>query len=133
MMKVTKEQLKQVIKEELEAVIGESEYNREMERRYGDESQKEKLKQRIEKEKAEQEKADAEEAGDEESGTVKEEAVTEEQYFDILVRQDGFADAELLTKKEADKLLKPDAEFIHSEYLKGRYIAKVVKTADPER
>ena len=129
-MKVTKEQLKQIIKEELDTVIGESYYDNEMQRYYDDQIQKQ-----IEKDKAEKQKSDEEEAGEKESGEVKEEeqAVTEEQYFEILVREDGFADAELLTKEEADDRLDPKTEFTHTYNSKGRYIAKVVRIADLER
>ena len=64
-MQITKEQLKRIIKEEIEAVIGESEYNREMERRYGDKAKEQELKDKEEKEKDEKEKSDKEEAGEE--------------------------------------------------------------------
>ena len=133
-MKVTKEQLKQIIKEELEEIMGEG-YDDTRERQLGDEAQKKKLQKRIEKEKAAKEKAEKEEAGEKEPGMVKEEeqAVTEEQYFEILHRHDGFADAELLTKEQAEELLKPGAEFTHTHHSKGRYIAKVVRIADLER
>ena len=64
-MQITKEQLKRIIKEEIEAVIGESEYNREMERRHGDKAKEQELKDKEEKEKEEKEKSDKEEAGEE--------------------------------------------------------------------
>lgn len=84
-MKVTKEQLRQIIKEELEAAAG-----------------------------------------------LQEQENQEEQYFEILVREDGFADAELLSREEADELLNPETKFTRSYYSSGRYVAKVVRTAEPE-
>ena len=53
----------------------------------------------------------------------------EEQYFEIMMKEDNYGDAELLSKEEAIQLLNSEDFTYEGPWTKGRYIAKVVKVA----
>ena len=123
-MKITKEQLKQMIKEELDTVIGESYYDNEMQRHYDAQIQK-----RIEKDKAEKQKSDEEEAGEdiEESIMVKE-GMSDEEWVQLLkdIREFAEGEANMVAHE-------PMGHFMVAEKIMDKYRDQLMKVVNEEK
>ena len=134
-MKITKEQLKQIIKEELDLALSPVERaSFERAKEEWDPVWKELLDKlnaakTLEDHLAATEALKAHLSKAPTLKTLEEQEGQEEQHFEIMMREDNYGDAELLSREQADELLKSEDFTYEGPWTKGRYIAKVVKVA----
>ena len=125
-MRITKEQLKQIIKEELKSVMGE-EYDKDGDDVYAD--LRNRFLDKQEKEKAEKQKSDEEEAGDdiEESNMVKEE-MSDEEWSQLLkdIRQFAEDEANMVAHE-------PMGHHMVAEKIMKMYGDQLMRVVDEER